>query len=106
MNPPGFALEASAIPLSYNVVITESNIGVSMLILGQVDVTPDLTEGLPGGDDFPATALMTGSSNTFPTGASSATADVGLPGLDDEITISTDLYEVLLAYQHFRRPSA
>jgi hypothetical protein len=25
---------------------------------------------------------------------------------DDEITISTDLYEVLLAYQHFRRPSA
>jgi hypothetical protein len=25
---------------------------------------------------------------------------------DDEITISTDLYEVLLSYQHFRRPSA
>lgn len=25
---------------------------------------------------------------------------------DDQITISTDLYEVLLAYQHFRRPSA
>jgi len=25
---------------------------------------------------------------------------------DDEITISMDLYEVLLAYQHFRRPSA
>jgi hypothetical protein len=25
---------------------------------------------------------------------------------DDEISISTDLYEVLLAYQHFRRPSA
>lgn len=25
---------------------------------------------------------------------------------DDEITISTDLYEVLLAYQHFRLPSA
>jgi hypothetical protein len=24
----------------------------------------------------------------------------------DEITISTDLYEVLLAYRHFRRPSA
>ena len=24
---------------------------------------------------------------------------------DDEITISSDLYEVLLAYQHFRRPS-
>lgn len=25
---------------------------------------------------------------------------------DDDITISTDLYEVLLAYQHFQRPSA
>ena len=25
---------------------------------------------------------------------------------EDEMTISTDLYEVLLAYQYFRRPSA
>jgi hypothetical protein len=25
---------------------------------------------------------------------------------DDEITVSSDLYEVLLAYQHFHRPSA
>jgi len=25
---------------------------------------------------------------------------------DDPISISTDLYEMLLAYQHFRRPSA
>jgi hypothetical protein len=25
---------------------------------------------------------------------------------NDEVTISTDLYEVLLAYQHYRRPSA
>lgn len=25
---------------------------------------------------------------------------------DDEFTISMDLYEVLLAYQHYRRPSA
>lgn len=25
---------------------------------------------------------------------------------DEEIAISTDLYEVLLAYQHYRRPSA
>ena len=25
---------------------------------------------------------------------------------DDEITVSTDLYEVVLAYRHFRRPSA
>jgi hypothetical protein len=25
---------------------------------------------------------------------------------DDEVTISQDLYEVILAYQHYRRPSA
>jgi hypothetical protein len=25
---------------------------------------------------------------------------------DDQVTISTDLYEVILAYQHCRRPSA
>jgi hypothetical protein len=25
--------------------------------------------------------------------------------LNDEITISSDLYEVLLAYQHYRRPA-
>lgn len=25
---------------------------------------------------------------------------------EDELTISTDLYEVLLAYRHYRRPSA
>jgi hypothetical protein len=25
---------------------------------------------------------------------------------DDQVTISADLYEVILAYQHFRRPSA
>ncbi len=25
---------------------------------------------------------------------------------DDEITISTDLYELILAYQHYQRPSA
>ena len=24
----------------------------------------------------------------------------------DEVTISTDLYEVILAYQHYRRPSS
>ena len=25
---------------------------------------------------------------------------------DDDVTISSDLYEVILAYQHYRRPSA
>lgn len=26
--------------------------------------------------------------------------------MQDDVTISTDLYEVLLAYRHYRRPSA
>ncbi len=26
--------------------------------------------------------------------------------MNDEISISTDLYEIILAYQHYRRPSA
>lgn len=26
--------------------------------------------------------------------------------LQDDITISTDLYEIILAYRHYRRPSA
>ena len=25
---------------------------------------------------------------------------------DEEVSVSTDLYEVILAYQHYRRPSA
>ena len=25
---------------------------------------------------------------------------------DEEVTISTDLYEIILAYQHYRKPSA
>jgi hypothetical protein len=25
---------------------------------------------------------------------------------DDDVTISSDLYEIILAYQHYRRPSA
>ena len=36
---------------------------------------------------------------------SKATA-LGCDFTDDEITISSDLYEVILAYQHYRRPSA
>lgn len=50
---------------------------------------------LPLGDVFPllAEALQTGKTwvQDF---------------AQEEITVSTDLYEVLLAYQHYRRPSA
>jgi hypothetical protein len=54
-----------------------------------VDVNPDLTEGLPGGDDFPQYGFMSGTSTTRPTLFSTATADVGLPGnMTGDITFS------------------
>jgi hypothetical protein len=53
------------------------------------------TVTVPAGDIFPLLADAVRSDRTW---------------LDDfandEITISTDLYEVILAYQHYRRPSA
>ena len=71
-----------------------------------------------GPTDQPVSSL-----DDYPTGRRNITLSVGdvLPLLadaaesgrtwlgdfkDDDITISTDLYEVLLAYQHFRRPGA
>ena len=50
---------------------------------------------MPAGDVLPLLADAVSSQRTW-------LADFE----DDEITMSTDLYEVLLAYQHFRRPSA
>ncbi len=53
------------------------------------------TVTVPLGDIFPLLADALSSGKTW-------VHDFG----DDEITISNDLYEVMLAYQHFRRPSA
>lgn len=50
---------------------------------------------VPAGEIFPLLADAVRSDRTW-------LADFA----DDEITISTDLYEVILAYQHYRRPSA
>ena len=67
---------------------------VDMGVNAQVDFNPDFTELLPGGDDFPFAANLTGFSNTQPTPQSRVTADVGLPGNFIEangITFSPDL---------------
>lgn len=53
------------------------------------------TVTIPLGEAFPALLDAVENSRSWP-----------MDFEDDEITISTDLYEVLLAYQHYRRPSA
>lgn len=75
---------ASAAPLLYPVVVSESNVFVSVGASATMDVNPDFTELLPGGDEFPVSASLAGSSNTFPTPASRVIADVGLPGSFDD----------------------
>jgi hypothetical protein len=64
---------------------------VAVGVAAAMDVNPDLTEGLPGGDDFPAAAAMSGQSNTVPTSQSTAVADVGLPGDFNGTIAFTDL---------------
>jgi hypothetical protein len=70
----------SAVPLQYNVVVAESDVQVSTTVQAGVDINPDPTELLPGGNDFPTFASMSGTSITQPTTQSKVTADVGLPG--------------------------
>lgn len=57
--------------------------------------TPTATVQVRAGDIFPLLADAVRSERTW-------LGDFE----DDEITISADLYEVILAYQHCRRPSA
>jgi hypothetical protein len=61
----------------------------------QPAVTPEHTVTVPLGEILPLLAEAVQSRRTW---------------LDDfatdDVTISTDLYEVILAYQHYRRPSA
>jgi hypothetical protein len=76
---PWLASAAGAAPLQYTVVGSESNVRIDMGANASVDFTPDFTELLPGGDDFPFALIMSGFSNTQPTPQSRLTADVGLP---------------------------
>ena len=57
--------------------------------------TKQETVSVPLGEVFPALMEALESGRTWPTDFA-----------DDEVTIPTDLYEVILAYQHYRRPSA
>lgn len=93
------ASPAAAVPLTYNVVVDESDIFTSASVSAYVDVTPDLTELLPPiGDDFPMFGGMQGTSNTKPASSSYAIADVGLPGnFGGGITISELTFTTLLA---------
>jgi hypothetical protein len=79
---------ASALPLNYAVVQSESNIATDMRVSSTIDVDPDLSGGT-----FPFTEPLQGSDNTQPSGLSHLTADVGLPGSFNDgangITIST-----------------
>jgi hypothetical protein len=59
------------------------------------DAAPDSTVRVRVGEIFPLLADAVRSERTW-------LRDFA----DDELTISTDLYEVILAYQHCRRPSA
>jgi len=61
----------------------------------EIDRTSTDSISIPLGQIFPLLAEAVQSNRTWLQDFS-----------DDEVTISTDLYEVILAYQHFRRPSA
>tara|TARA_B100000809_G_C14979002_1_gene473787 strand:- start:51 stop:293 length:243 start_codon:yes stop_codon:yes gene_type:complete len=68
--------------------------GENTALLDQQQVKQE-TVSMALGDVFPALMDALESGRTWPQDFA-----------DDEITISLDLYEVVLAYQHYRRPSA
>lgn len=76
----GIGTAVSATPQSYGVLATQSNTSLSTTIQAGVDLNPDITELLPGGNDFPMFGSMQLATNTQPTSDSTATAEVGLPG--------------------------
>lgn len=77
------AVPASSNPLLYNVVTGESNAFLSFGISATMDVNPDFTALLPGGDEFPVGASLVGTDNTTPTPQSRVTADVGYPSFNN-----------------------
>ena len=68
------ATTASATPLTYTVVQSESNVFTNTRVYSTIDVNPDFT------NSFPFTEPLQASSNTQPSGQSNLIADVGLPG--------------------------
>jgi hypothetical protein len=68
-----FASSARALPLTYNVVVAESDITTALFATAEVDVNPDFL------NQFPQSGFLLSNSNTQPTPSSYAIADVGLP---------------------------
>ena len=64
---------ASAAPLLYHVVASESDVSLSTQVTAIMDVNPDFT------NTFPTFGTLVGASDTMPTNDSKVTADVGLP---------------------------
>lgn len=83
----GWAGAASANPLVYGVDTAQSGVEVSVSVNSITDVTPDFTELIPGGDEFPFIELLTGANGTTPSSSSTLTADVGLPSNFDSSDI-------------------
>lgn len=90
------ASSGSAVPLTYNVVPSESSVSTSALLVARADVEPDPL------NEFPQAVNMFGSSTSQPTFGTTLTADVGLPSDFDDgangITISQmeiNYFEVL-----------
>ena len=94
------AASAGAVPLTYGVVQNESDFAVTASMSAYMDVTPDLTELLPGGDDFPYFAVLSGGGSAEPSSSSYIEADTGLPSNfangGNGITISGLYYQSLV----------
>jgi hypothetical protein len=91
----GSASSAGAVPLTYNVVVAESDITTFMGAAASVDMSPDIL------NQFPQFGYLNGNSVSKPTTSSHAVADVGLPGGFDNgahgITFSQLTFTTLLA---------
>jgi hypothetical protein len=89
------AVSAAAVPLTYGVVVNESNQTIDARAGTYMDVTPDLL------NQFPLTGFINGTAVTQPTPSSNVVVDTGLPSNFQNgangITFSSLSYTSLLA---------
>lgn len=97
----GVAVPAASVPLTYNVVVTQSNAAINMGLSASMDVNPDFTELVPGGNEFPVGASLVGTQNTFASPLSRITADVGLPGAFDDGAHGIDFSALSIRFVNF-----
>lgn len=74
---------------------------------GETELRPASGTSDPSGRDGPSTVTVP-LKDVMPTLAEAARCNRGWiqDFADDQVTISTDLFEVILAYRHYHRPSA